>query len=41
MPRELTYASAINEAVNTFIADPTDPAKAAANLQTQAADLLK
>jgi glucose/mannose transport system substrate-binding protein len=35
------FASAINEAVNTFISNPADMAAAAANLQKQAEDLLK
>jgi hypothetical protein len=35
------FASALNQGINTFIADPKDPAAAAKSLQTQAADLLK
>src|SRR5579859_1370424 len=35
------FASALNTGINTFIANPADPAAAAASLQSQAADLLK
>lgn len=34
------FASALNTAINTFISDPKDSAKAAADLQTQAKDLI-
>jgi glucose/mannose transport system substrate-binding protein len=34
------FASALNTGINTFIANPTDPAAAAAGLQAQAKDLL-
>lgn len=34
------FASALNTGINTFIANPADPAKAAADLQAQAKDLL-
>ncbi len=34
------FASALNTGINTFIANPADPAAAASNLQTQAKDLL-
>lgn len=35
------FANALNEGINTFIANPGDAAKAAANLQVQASQLLK